>query len=96
MLNHKKVPVPSTGTVVLFKNSTGTVVLFKNSTGTATDGTFFKQVPVPVPRGTFQKVPCPPLPFSKVETRRDSSVHIALNSFQSTAYVFECNTVKMT
>ena len=47
-VNYQKVPVPSTGTAVLFKNSTGT------------DGTFFKQVPVVVPR-YFKKVPCPPL-----------------------------------
>ena len=34
--------------------------------------------------------------LSKVETRRDSSARIALNCFQSIAYVFECNAVKMT
>ena len=34
-LNHQKVPVPSAGTAILFKNSTGT------------DDTFFKQVLVP-------------------------------------------------
>ena len=36
-LNHQKVPVPSTGTEELFKNSTVTDF----------EGNFFKQVPVP-------------------------------------------------
>ena len=35
-------------------------------------------------------------PLSWIETRRDSSAHIALNCFQSIAYVFERNVVKVT
>ena len=49
-LKHQKVPIPSTGT--------DTAILYKNSTGT--DGTFLKQVPIPVPQ-YFKKAPCSPL-----------------------------------